>query len=101
MVKAIENMMDEVEKSTSMIVTTDIECLNKLELEPHQNLRLYRIIQELTTNTLKHSGANAVKVSAEFESAEVLMIIYQDNGTGLNLEKWNPLHRQAFVPFVT
>ncbi len=88
LVKAIDNMMNEIEKSASMIVTTDIEVLNELELEGYQNLRLYRILQELTTNTLKHSGATSVKISAEQEKEGEYLITYQDNGTGLDMEKW-------------
>jgi len=88
LVKSIEKIMNEIEESTDILVTTDIEDLNKINLEIHQNLRLYRIIQELTTNTLKHSGADAVKLEAVIEESNTLTVIYQDNGTGINIEKW-------------
>jgi len=86
--KSIEKMMNEIEKSTDILVTTDLEGLDNLNLEIHQNIRLYRIIQELTTNTLKHSGADAVKLEAVIEEPTILTIIYQDNGTGMDIEKW-------------
>jgi signal transduction histidine kinase len=61
--------------------------LDKLKIEDHQSLRIYRIIQELSTNTIKHSEATAIKLEASFEGKE-LTLIYQDNGIGLDRDKW-------------
>lgn len=88
LVKAIHNMLNEVENSTSIMVTTDIDDLDKFDLEQHQNIRLYRIIQELTTNTLKHSGATSLKLEAHLVGEGEAEITYQDNGSGLDLDKW-------------
>lgn len=85
--KAVRSMMDDIEKSVGMIVTTDIDFLSEVEFEEHQRIRIYRIIQELCTNTIKHAGASSIKLEA-FESNEDLELIYQDNGAGLDLEKW-------------
>ncbi|MBI3135746.1 MAG: hypothetical protein HYZ14_13805 [Bacteroidetes bacterium] len=85
--KAIESRLSEVSNTTSVFVTTEIDDLDKLTIEQHQNLRIYRIIQELTTNTLKHSEATAIKVEAVLDD-HVLTLIYQDNGKGLEKDKW-------------
>lgn len=85
--KAIINMMEDIERSTGMIVTTDIEVFDEVNFEEHQSIRLYRIVQELCTNTVKHAGASSIKIEAFRENGE-LFIIYRDNGAGLDMEKW-------------
>lgn len=85
--KAIENRLNEVTSGASIFVSTEINDLDKLKIEDHQSLRIYRIIQELSTNTVKHSEATAIKLEAHFADRE-LSLIYQDNGIGLDRDKW-------------
>jgi signal transduction histidine kinase len=85
--KAVENRLNEVANATSIFVSTEIMDLDKLKIEDHQSLRIYRIIQELSTNTIKHSEATAIKLEAIYEGQE-LTLIYQDNGIGLDRDKW-------------
>lgn len=85
--KAIENRLNEVTSGASIFVSTEINDLDKLKIEDHQSLRIYRIIQELSTNTIKHSEATAIKLEAHFADGE-LTLIYQDNGIGLDRDKW-------------
>ena len=85
--KAIENMTDEIEKATNMLVTTDLDVLSQVHFDDHQSIRLYRIIQELCTNSVKHSRATSLKITTEI-SEQKLWIIFQDNGLGLDLDKW-------------
>lgn len=85
--KAIENRLTEVANSTNLFVTTEIDDLIKFKIEDHHSLRIYRIIQELTTNTIKHSEATAVRLEA-FKQGDTLVLIYQDNGKGLDRDKW-------------
>lgn len=85
--KAIENRLNEISNSSSLFITTEIDDLDKFALEDHQSLRIYRIIQELTTNTMKHSEATAIKIEALYD-IKTLVLIYQDNGKGLDKDKW-------------
>jgi signal transduction histidine kinase len=85
--KAIENRLNEITSSSDIFVTTEIDDLDKLTIEEHQSLRIYRIIQELTTNTIKHSEATAIRVEALYDPNQ-LTIIYQDNGKGMDRDKW-------------
>ncbi|UKN01473.1 histidine kinase [Paracrocinitomix mangrovi] len=87
LMKAVLNMLGEIEKSTGMIVTTEIDVLEKLDFEEHQSIRIYRIIQELVTNTVKHANATSIKLEA-FKVSKELILLYQDNGDGLDMEKW-------------
>ncbi|MBK9192843.1 MAG: hypothetical protein IPM77_15840 [Crocinitomicaceae bacterium] len=87
MKKAIENRLNEIATSSSIFVTTEVDDLDKLTIEDHQSLRIYRIIQELTTNTIKHSEATAIRIEALYDPNH-LTIIYQDNGKGMDRDKW-------------
>ncbi|MCF6243180.1 MAG: ATP-binding protein [Bacteroidales bacterium] len=83
--KSIDKMLSEVAKSTGMLVTSDLELLDQMKLEKSHEIRIYRIIQELLTNTIKHSKATSLKV--EFlKSNSGYSIVYQDNGVGINEE---------------
>ena len=46
-------------------------------------LNIFRIIQEILTNILKHSGATKADIVFSFSKKEML-IIAEDNGTGFN-----------------
>jgi signal transduction histidine kinase len=85
--KAIENMTADIEKSVGMIVTSEFDVFDELNFEDHQTIRIYRIIQELCNNTIKHSGASSIKIEAAVVGKDVA-ITYQDNGIGLDLDKW-------------
>ena len=51
-------------------------------LEKMQELHIYRIIQELSTNTLKHAKAENITVESSVNN-NVLKIVYSDNGVGI------------------
>jgi signal transduction histidine kinase len=85
--KAIENMCQDVESNSHLIVTTEIEAIDECGFEDHQAIRVYRILQELVTNTIKHSRASSLKIAADKKAGE-LEIVYQDNGTGLDIQQF-------------
>ncbi|MBL7845035.1 MAG: sensor histidine kinase [Cyclobacteriaceae bacterium] len=47
---------------------------------------LYRIVQELVSNAVKHSGAKVVTISLTWKKPE-LMLVVQDNGCGFSVEE--------------
>lgn len=60
----------------------------KLEQEPltlseEQTITVYRIVQELITNAMKHSEAAQVRLRLGLEEGDVL-IVYEDDGRGLS-----------------
>ncbi|MCB9224777.1 MAG: sensor histidine kinase [Crocinitomicaceae bacterium] len=85
--KSIQNMMQDIERNVGFIVTTDLDILEEITFEEHQSIRIYRIIQELCNNTIKHSGASSIKLEAELIDGHVLFT-YRDNGIGLDMDKW-------------
>lgn len=51
-----------------------------------KELNIYRIIQELITNTLKHAKATLINITMKNEN-EALVIVYRDNGIGIDEKK--------------
>lgn len=51
-------------------------------LDKMKELHIYRIIQELTTNTLKHAKANSIDIKSIVEN-QTLTISYHDDGIGI------------------
>lgn len=84
--KSIEKMLKEVEKSTGLVVTTDIDAIDNTSIELPKEIRIYRVIQELTNNTVKHSQATSLKLSIELINSDIVLI-YQDNGVGFDPDK--------------
>ncbi|MEM9390578.1 MAG: ATP-binding protein [Bacteroidota bacterium] len=78
---AISQLIEAIQMSKS------IEIQKNLCLEDHftneRGLQLYRIIQELLNNSLKHSGCTSIVLDLT-QIDNVLSVIYQDNGVGLN-----------------
>ena len=66
----------------------DIHCkaayFNDLEFELQRNI--YRVVQELISNSIKHSNCTAIHISFK-RTSENLEISYSDNGKGFNLSK--------------
>jgi signal transduction histidine kinase len=80
--RSIASMLDKVQRDTNVECSFEI-CEEAEKLELNVKTHLYRIIQECVNNTLKHSGATALKIVIEKEN-ELLKLIYQDNGKGIS-----------------
>lgn len=52
-------------------------------LEPAQELIIYRTVQELVHNMIKHAGASKGQVALSWQE-QVLLVTVEDNGTGIN-----------------
>jgi signal transduction histidine kinase len=81
---AIEMLCDKVESASRLVINLHVSGLERMD--NRLELSLYRILQELLNNTLKH--ANATEVNIDFVTdSQQLTITYQDNGQGFDLEK--------------
>lgn len=56
-----------------------------LDLNEKQQLNVYRIIQELVNNALKHAEANSILVQLSF-SGDILHITVEDDGKGFDVD---------------
>jgi signal transduction histidine kinase len=87
--EALEEMCRVIHQSGSVKVFMDNAAGDGLDKIPYEKaLALYRVFQELFTNTIRHAGATEVhlhfdKPSDRDKPSDLLMIRYQDNGKGL------------------
>ncbi len=76
----VKSYLNSVEKISELTVDTSLNDLKDIYLSPTQSLNIFRIIQEATQNTLKHSGAETFKISGVLKG-ELVVITIHDNGT--------------------
>lgn len=79
----MENTQSITGLECSFEITENVKYL-PLAVQTH----LFRIIQECTNNTIKHSGASGLKLSITEKNNE-FFLLYQDNGKGLQLKTNN------------
>jgi len=81
LVRAVAALVERVQVSTgiqcSFEIDEKVESLN-LDIKTH----IYRILQESINNTVKHSGANALKITLSPEGG-LYHLNYRDNGKGM------------------
>lgn len=80
LVTALRQHFDSVMSGTSINITL-IAFDEKKRLADLIELSVYRIIQELTHNTVKHSGATTINVDIYIER-DKLIVRYKDDGKG-------------------
>jgi signal transduction histidine kinase len=83
---ALENLFDKFKVTDAVRMELQIsEELRSLHFEAQEQLSIYRILQELTSNILKHAAATVIKLQLD-RSDEALLIQLSDNGKGFNKE---------------
>jgi two-component system, NarL family, sensor kinase len=81
---AIEDLCDWINESSSIEMILSDKAAARITNRLHQ-LAIYRIIQELLSNTIKHAAATTITISL-FTQQQQLIIVYTDNGCGLDAE---------------
>ena len=79
---AIKNLFDKVQKSTNLAISLAMPA-GLSRFSNTVELSLYRILQELVNNTIKHAEATHIYVSI-YQLSDALQISYHDNGKGYN-----------------
>jgi signal transduction histidine kinase len=79
---AIKELTDKID-DTQLKVNLYIEGLND-RLQTHVETVLYRIIQEIVGNTIKHAEANHIDISL-IKDSDGLSCTIEDNGKGFNI----------------
>jgi signal transduction histidine kinase len=82
---AIESMINEVDAHTNLFFTNDIENIDNL-LKKDDALHVYRIIQEVLSNIVKHANAKATYITIK-KNKKLINIIIKDNGSGFDFVK--------------
>ncbi len=82
---ALEELCEEIEATEQFEMTYQIDY-PKSFLKPADELHLFRILQELFNNSIKHSEASKIELILEPEENAV-SLIYRDNGKGFEVSR--------------
>lgn len=86
-IQSIQNLFDQTKLRCNFILKSELDhSIDSLDKEVE--LALYRVVQELLTNAMKHSLASEVKVSL-YKNNQNLFLLYIDNGIGIDMTKLN------------
>jgi signal transduction histidine kinase len=77
---AIKHQLRHLEH-TGMFTTSFYSDMDDVPIDKNKIIFLYRMVQEVLNNVMKHSGANHVKV-AIFKNEASVHVIIEDNGRG-------------------
>ena len=90
LISALQSFVAKVTKNNSVQISI-FSNKTDVRLEYNKEVVLYRIILELISNTIKHSGAHNIGISIIFNETGIL-VEYKDDGKGFNFEKEMQLH---------
>jgi signal transduction histidine kinase len=79
--EAIKHFAGKISSGPLLEVTTDLDY-SYITVDPKDDINVYRIIQELINNTLKHANATQIKIKSQFKS-NILTMSVMHNGNGL------------------
>jgi len=81
LVEAVQSLAQTVNDSKKIEVK--VQNTNNITIAKSKELNLYRVVQELITNTIKHAEASLIKIELKNKDNQ-LIIVYEDNGKGLD-----------------
>lgn len=84
LITALNNFINQIRITDKITFVTDFEKLNRFDLKTE--LTIYRTINELINNTIKHAFADIITIKM-YVSGNVINIDYTDNGKGFDLKK--------------
>ncbi|BFP42036.1 hypothetical protein FGF1_28810 [Flavobacteriaceae bacterium GF1] len=82
---AVRAIIDDVDANTEIFFTHHIEDVDDL-LSDEGSLHLYRMVQEILNNIVRHSGAKAASVNVERKVGTIEMVV-KDNGKGFSFKE--------------
>lgn len=80
--EALEDFCDKLNSSDDIVVNFEHKGYQRINIE--SELALFRVVQELTQNTLKHAQASHINIYL-YAGIQQLRLIYEDDGVGFDL----------------
>jgi signal transduction histidine kinase len=77
---AIEEYIYKMQRASNLAIT--FSGVNTIPLPQESEINLYRIVQEIVHNAVKHSRASVLKISLQFNKKNELVLTTEDNGVG-------------------
>ncbi len=87
---ALKELCQKVNEATDTLeISYDVQRENKnMNLPKALKLSIYRVLQELVNNALKHAAATKINVDIHMNEDSILLKV-EDNGKGFDIEKYN------------
>jgi signal transduction histidine kinase len=82
--EAVRQYIEHINTKKKLVV--QFQILEKIQMSPVQNSTLYRILQEIIHNTIKHANASLLKLEISSVNNEIL-IRTSDDGIGYDMNK--------------
>lgn len=86
-IQSIQNLIDQTKLRCDFILKSDLDHSIRL-LDKEYELTLYRVVQELLNNAMKHSSASEVIVCLR-KGDQSISLTYCDNGIGIDMTRLN------------
>lgn len=87
LIPAVQDLAASINLGGKVLIT--VEVINWADkLEETKEIVLYRIVQELVNNALKHASGTQIIIQFSYQN-EKLELLVEDNGKGFNLENLN------------
>ncbi|WP_379963345.1 tetratricopeptide repeat protein [Epilithonimonas sp. UC225_85] len=84
---ALENLADKVNASSTTKMELHIpEEIKEIKFQKQNELSIYRIVQEVVNNMIKHADASSINLSIK-KLEKSLIINIKDNGKGMNQDE--------------
>jgi signal transduction histidine kinase/Tfp pilus assembly protein PilF len=80
---ALLDLKETVTQNTGLVMDLRITGLDAQRLPPSLEINLYRMVQELLNNTLKHAGATRFSIDINKSMRELVLVVH-DNGAGFD-----------------
>ncbi|MBQ4913673.1 histidine kinase [Maribacter sp. MMG018] len=83
----LNDYLDKIKNGSDLSIAFSAHPEEKINGLPETiKVELYQIIQELTTNTLKHANATSIELHLSFYN-NTLQLLFEDDGTGFDMKK--------------
>ncbi|GAB5538392.1 MAG: hypothetical protein Salg2KO_04950 [Salibacteraceae bacterium] len=82
--EGIEDYFDRVRNSSDIVISFTYDELNE-RLDNKHEVMIYRMVQELVNNTLKHAEAGEIKLMMKVVD-DILVVDYRDDGKGMDVQ---------------
>lgn len=75
-------------------IEVEFQCPHEQRFSSQLEVAVYRVVQELLNNTLKHAAASRIRLQLQVQR-EMLKLIYEDNGQGFKTQSWKETVQHA------